>query len=100
MRAPVMSTPSTTTAPLVGVTKPQATRATVVLPAPFDPTNATASPGSTLNETPNSARNGPYSADTSCSSRTAVTRAPRGGAGPRPPGGRAAEGAGGGGPPA
>src|SRR5256885_7724945 len=95
MRAPVMSTPSTTTAPLVGATKPQATRATVVLPAPFDPTKATASPGSTRNETPNSARNGPYSADTSCSSSSAVTREPRDGSAERPPGSRTTMGSGG-----
>ncbi len=35
--APVMSSPSTTTAPSVGATSPVATRATVVLPTPFGP---------------------------------------------------------------
>ena len=54
-----MSTPSTSTVPPLGATRPLATLASVVLPAPLAPTRATASPGATSSETPNSARNGP-----------------------------------------
>jgi hypothetical protein len=54
-----MSRPSTSTDPADTATSPEATRATVVLPAPFEPTSATASPGATANVTPNRARNAP-----------------------------------------
>ena len=56
---PVRSMPSTRTVPDVGAISPDATRATVVLPAPFGPTRATASPGSIVSDTSNSARNAP-----------------------------------------
>ena len=57
--AAVMSWPSMITDPLTGATRPLATRATVVLPTPFDPRSATASPAPTSSETSNSAWNGP-----------------------------------------
>ena len=57
--APVRSPPSTRTAPAAGRTRPVATRATVVLPTPFGPSSATASPGCTASDTSNRARNGP-----------------------------------------
>ena len=56
---PVMSTPSTQIVPEFGAISPEATRAIVVLPAPFGPTRATASPASMESDTSNSARNAP-----------------------------------------
>ena len=53
------SEPSKHTVPPVGRTKPVATRATVVLPAPFAPSSAVTDPARTARDTPNSARNGP-----------------------------------------
>jgi hypothetical protein len=55
----VTSSPSRSTAPLVGAMRPEATRAMVVFPAPLGPTMATASPGATVIDTPKSARKTP-----------------------------------------
>ena len=70
---PVMSTPSNRTAPAVIGIRPETTRAIVDLPAPFAPSSATTRPSAIENDTPNSARNGPYPASTSRSSRTGAT---------------------------
>ena len=49
------STPSMLMAPLVAGSMPEMTRSNVVLPAPFAPITATASPALTSMETPNNA---------------------------------------------
>ena len=64
----VTSAPEIRTFPDVGAISPDATRATVVLPAPFGPSSAHTPPVGTANETPNSARKSPYEACTSSSS--------------------------------
>jgi hypothetical protein len=47
--------PSIVISPAVAGSRPEITRRSVVLPAPLAPMTATASPGSTRIETPNSA---------------------------------------------
>ncbi len=64
--------PSKSHRPAVGATRPDATRATVVLPAPFEPSSASTRPGCSASETPKIARNGPYPASTSRPARGAV----------------------------
>ena len=56
---PVTSSPRKSSRPDVGLSRPEHTRAMVVLPAPFDPSRATALPAGTSSETPKTARNGP-----------------------------------------
>ena len=51
-----MSVPENQIFPVAAVTSPVIVRATVDLPAPFEPTNATMLPTGTLNETSKSAR--------------------------------------------
>ena len=51
--------PAKRTEPSVAVTRPVIVRATVDLPAPFDPISATTPPAGTLNDTSKSARYGP-----------------------------------------
>ena len=55
----VMSRPSNMTVPDDAATRPVATRASVVLPAPFAPSSATTLRSATEIDTPNTARNGP-----------------------------------------
>ena len=55
----VTSVPANDTVPTVACTSPVMVRATVDLPAPFDPMSATTPPVGTLNDTSNSARYGP-----------------------------------------
>src|SRR6476619_8654476 len=56
----VISVPSNLMVPWVGRSRPEIVRSVVLLPAPFDPINATSSPVSTRSETPWSARMFPY----------------------------------------
>ena len=65
----VTSVPSSTTRPLVGVTKPEMMSSTVVLPAPLGPMRPTISPCRTRRSTPFTARTPPNDTLTSCSSR-------------------------------
>ena len=51
--------PHQKTLPVVAGTCPTIARSSVVLPAPFPPTNATERPHETLNVTPRSAQTGP-----------------------------------------
>ena len=55
----VTSVPAKKTEPSVAVTSPVMVRATVDLPAPFEPISATTPPAGTLNDTSKSARYGP-----------------------------------------
>ncbi len=56
---PVIGMPDSTISPALAISRPEITRIRVVLPAPFGPITATASPASTASETPNSAWNEP-----------------------------------------
>src|SRR6516165_85313 len=58
------------TEPSDAVTSPVMVRATVDFPAPFDPINATTPPARISNDTSNSARYGPYEAETCLTSST------------------------------
>ena len=55
----VTSVPAKRTEPSVAVTRPVMVRATVDLPAPFEPISATTPPAGMLNDTSKSARYGP-----------------------------------------
>jgi len=52
----VMSRPSYTTRPRAGRTSPEIARSAVDLPLPLAPRRVTISPGSTVSDTPSSAR--------------------------------------------
>ncbi len=71
-----MSTPSISTEPHAGATRPVLTRATVVLPAPFGPSTETTLPFGTVSDTSKIALNGPYPASTFRSSSIVGAGAP------------------------
>ena len=55
----VITAPSNSTSPALGSTRPEHTRAIVVLPEPFEPSSVSTRPRSTAKLMPNSALNGP-----------------------------------------